>query len=330
MNPFELVDVGNTGLKVTRLGLGGAPIGNPPPILSDEEAVDTIRRALTLGIRYVDTAAYGEGRSEVRYGEALAGLPRDSYVISTKVGVMLKDDGGEDVNFEGIDYTNLPKLHSSFDFSRDAILRAVEASLQRLRLDHVDMLFLHGVPEMHYQTAIDQGFPALAELREQGVVKAIGASLTPLHLLLRFVREADFDCFMLPNRYTLTEQPAIGEFLPLCHEKNISIIIAAPYNTGRMLGQIADHVDLPDQSLDELAYIGRYQTICDRYGVPIKAAALQFVIGHPSVASVIPGPVSMAEMTENVRMMQHAIPPNLWADMIEEGLILSDCPLPPN
>ena len=328
VDPFELVDVGDTGLRVTRLGLGGAPLGTPPPILSDEEAVETIRRALSLGMRYVDTAAYGEGRSEVRYGEALAGIPRDSYVISTKVGVVLTGDGGREVAFEAIDYTNLPKLQSSFDFSRDGVLRAFESSLQRLRLDRVDMLFLHVVPEMHYQTAVDQGFPALAELRDQGVVNAIGAGLTPLHLLLRFVREADFDCFLLPNRYTLTEQTAIGEFLPLCQEKGISIIIGAPYNNGRILGRIADHVGLPDQSPDELAYIERYRTICDRYEVPIKAAALQFVMGHPSVVSVIPGPVSMAEMTENVRMMQHAIPSELWADMVAEGLILSDCPLP--
>ena len=328
MDPFELVDVGRTGLKVTRLGLGGAPLGTPPPILSDEEAIETIRRALSLGIRYIDTAAYGEGRSELRYGEALDGIPRDSYVISTKGGVVLKTDGGDDVDFEAIDYTNLPKLQSNFDFSRDAVLRAFESSLQRLRLDRVDMLFLHVVPEMHYQTAVDQGFPALAELREQGVVKAIGAGLTPLHLLLRFVREADFDCFLLPNRYTLTEQTAIGEFLPLCRERDIAIIIGAPYNNGRMLGRIADHVDLPDQSADELAYLGRYQTVCDRYGVPIKAAALQFVTAHPCVVSVIPGPASMAEMTENVRMMQHDIPPGLWVDMVSERLILPECPLP--
>ncbi|MDA1347514.1 MAG: aldo/keto reductase [Chloroflexi bacterium] len=328
MDPFELVDLGRTGLKVTKLGLGGAPLGTPPPTLSDEEAVETIRRALSLGVRYVDTAAYGEGRSELRFGEALADVLRESYVISTKVGVVLKGEGGHEVDFNSIDLRNLPKLESGFDFTRDAILRAVESSLRRLRLDRVDMLFLHVVPEMHYQTAVDQGFPALAELRDQGVVKAIGAGLTPLHLLLRFVREADFDCFLLPNRYTLTAQTAIGEFLPLCQERNISIIIGAPYNNGRMLGQIADHVDLPDQSPDELAYIGRYRTICDRYGVPIKAAALQFVMAHPAVVSVIPGPVSLAEMTDNIRMMQRSIPPELWTDMVAEGLILSGCPLP--
>ena len=328
MDPFELVDVGRTGLKVTRLGLGGAPLGNPPPILSDREAIETIRRALSLGMRYVDTAAYGGGRSELRYGEALADVPRDSYVISTKVGVVLKIDGVQEVDFEGINLSNLPTLEGVFDFSRDAVLRAFENSLQRLRLERVDILFLHVVPEDHYQTAIDEGFPALAELRSQGVVKAIGAGLTPLNLLLRFVRDADFDCFLLPNRYTLTEQTAIEEFLPICQERNIAIVLGAPYNNGRMLERAAVHTDLGEQTQEELAHLRRYQTICDRYKVPIRAAALQFVAAHPSVVSVIPGPATMEEMTDNIRMMQHSIPSEFWAEMVAKGLISSDCPLP--
>ena len=185
MDPFELVDLGRTGLKVTRLGLGGAPLGNPPPVLSDREAVETIRRAVSLGMRYVDTAAYGEGRSELRYGEALADFPRDSYVISTKVGVLLKLDGVHEVDFGGIGLSNLPDLDGVFDFSRDAVLRSLEQSLQRLRLEHVDILFLHVVPREHYRMAIDEGFPTLAELRSQGVVRAVGAGLTPLDLLLQ-------------------------------------------------------------------------------------------------------------------------------------------------
>ena len=331
MDPFELAEVGRTGLKVTRLGLGGTPLGNPPPIWSDHEAVETIRRALSLGTRYVDTAAYGKGRSELRYGEALADVPRDSYVISTKVGILLKIDGVQEVDFESISLTNLPELEPVFDFSRDAVLRSFEQSLQRLRLERVDILLLHVVPEEHYQTAIDEGFPALAALRSQGAVKAIGAGLTPLNLLLRFVREADFDCFLLPNRYTLTEQTAIEEFLPICQERNISIIIGAPYNNGRMLGRLAVHIDrvkLGEQTPEELARLRRYQTICDRYRVPIRAAALQFVAAHPSVASVLPGPGSMEEMTDNIRMMEHSIPPEFWAEMVAEGLISSDCPLP--
>ena len=331
MDPFELVDVGSTGLKVTRLGLGGTPLGNAPPIWSDKDAVETIRRALSLGMRYVDTVAYGAGRSELRFGEALADVPRDSFVISTKVGILLKIDGVEERDFKSIGLTNLPKLEGVFDFSRDAVLRAVEQSLQRLRLERADILLLHVVPPEHYQTAVDEGFPALAELRSQGVVKAIGAGLTPLDLLLRFVREADFDCFLLPNRYTLTEQTAIEEFLPLCQERDISIIIGAPYNNGRMLGRIADHIDrvkLGEQTAEELAHIRSYQTICDRYEVPIRAAALQFVVAHPSVVSVLPGPGSMEEMTDNIRMMRHSIPPDFWAEMVAEGLISSDCPLP--
>ena len=327
MDPFELVDLGRTGLKVTRLGLGGAPLGNSPPILSDTEAVETVRQAVSLGMRYVDTAAYGAGRSELRYGEALKDFQRDQYVISTKVGVLLKREGQE-VDFGGIGLSNLPDLDSVFDFSRDAVLRSLEQSLQRLHLDYVDVLFLHVVPREHYRTAIEEGFPTLAELRSQGVVRAIGAGLTPLDLLLRFAREADFDCFMLPERYTLLEQPAIDEFLPICQEKDIAVIIGAPYNNGRLLRRPAVHTNLGKQTREELAHLQRYETVCERYGVPIKAAALQFVSAHPSVASVVPGPGSMREMTDNIEMMRHPIPRELWADMSAEGLISPGCPLP--
>ena len=328
MDPFELFDLGRTGLKMSRLGLGGAPLGNPPPILSDEEAVETVRRAVSLGMRYVDTAAYGEGRSELRYGEALKAFPRDSYVISTKVGVLLKRAGVEDVDFGGIGLSNLPLLDGVFDFSRDAVLRSLEQSLQRLRLGHVDILLLHVVPREHFRTAMDEGFPTLAELRSQGVVKAIGAGLTPLDLLLRFARGADFDCFLLPERYTLLEQPAIEELLPICQERDISVIIGAPYNNGRLLRRPAVHTSLGRQTPEELAHLRRYETICERHGVPIKAAALQFVSAHPSVVSVLPGPGSMEEMTDNIKMMQHPIPPELWTEMSEEGLISPGCPLP--
>ena len=321
MDPFEIAEVGSTGLKVTRLGLGGAPLGNPPPGLSDQEAVATIRGALSRGMRYVDTATYGMGRSELRYGQALAEVPRDSYVISTKVGKLLRIDGVQEVDFESINLTDLPALEQVFDFSRDAVLRSFEQSLQRLRLERVDVLLLHDVPHEHYQRAVDEGFPALAELRSQGVVSAIGAGLAALDLVLRFLRDADFDCFILPNRYTLTEQTAIEEFLPLCLEKGIAIILGAPYNQGHMLGR-------GEQSPEALAHLRRYQTICDRYEVPIRAAALQFVVAHPAVVSVIPGPASMEEMTDNIRMTEHEIPPEFWADMKSEGLIGTGCPVP--
>ena len=321
MDRFELTEIGSTGLEVTKLGLGGAPLGNSPPPLEDGEAVETIRRALSLGMRYVDTATYGNGRSELRYGEALAEVPRESYVISTKVGRLLKKDGVEEVDFGSINLTNLPDLTAVFDFSRDAVMRAFEDSLQRLRLDRVDILLLHDVPHEHYQTAIDEGFPTLADLRSQGVVSAVGAGLAPLDLLLRFVRDGDFDCFILPNRYTLTEQTAIDEFLPICHERNIAIILGAPYNQGHMLRD-------GDQSPEAVAHLGRYWEVCDRYEVPIRAAALQFVAAHPAVVSVIPGPASMEEMADNIRMTEHSIPPEFWTEMVAEGLIAPGCPVP--
>ena len=322
MDRFEKSEVGSTGIQVTKLGLGGAPLGAWPPVLSDVEAVETVRSALSQGMGYVDTAPhYGRGRSELRYGEALASIPRDSYVISTKVGRLLKIDGVIDVDFDGIDLETLPDTLQVFDFSRDAVLRSFDDSLHRLRLDRVDMLFLHDVPDDHYRTAIEEAFPALADLRSQGVVGGIGAGLANLDLLLGFLREGDFDCFLLPNRYTLTEQTAIAEFLPLCQERNVSIILGAPYNQGRML-------ERRNQTPKDWAHVQRYQRICERYEVPIRAAALQFVAAHPSVVSVIPGPQYMEEMIDNIRMTEHDIPSGLWAEMVDEGLIDSDCPVP--
>jgi D-threo-aldose 1-dehydrogenase len=270
----------------------------------------------------VDTAPfYGVGRSELRYGEALSDVPRDSYVISTKVGRLLKVGGTEEVDFGGIDLANLPELKPVFDFSRDAVLRSFENSLQRLGLDRVDMLFLHDVPAEHYRSAVDEAFSTLAELRSQGVVSAIGAGLANMELLLGFARETDFNCFLLPNRYTLTEQTAINEFLPLCQKKGVFIILGAPYNQGRMLGR-------PDQPRKDLEHLRSYEAICDRHRVPIRAAALQFVVAHPSVVSVIPGPASMEEMHDNIRMTQHKIPSDFWAEMLAEGLISPGCPVP--
>ena len=322
MEPLELVDLGSTGLKATRLGLGGAPLGSSPPRLSDEEAVATIREALALGMRNVDTApSYGRGRSEMRYGEALSEVPRDSYVISTKVGRVLKTEAGEELDFTGMRLTDFPDLEPNFDFSRDAVLRSFDQSLQRLRLDRVNILFLHDVPAEHFRMAIEEAFPTIAELRSQGVVSAIGAGVAPLDLLLGFAREGDFDCFLVPNRYTLTEQTAIEEFFPLCQEKGIFVILGAPYNQGRMLRD-------GNQSPEEVAHLQRYRDICERYDVPIRAAALQFVVAHPLVATVIPGPVSMDEMTDTIRMAQLKIPGDFWQELLEEGLIAEGCPVP--
>ena len=177
------------------------------------------------------------------------------------------------------------------------------------------------MPHEHYRQAIDEASPTLADLRSQGVVSAVGAGLAHLDLLIGFAREADFDCIMLPNRYTLTEQTAFETFMPSCQDKGIAIILAAPYNQGRTLGH-------PNQPQDALDHLRRYQEVCQRHGVPIKAAALQFVAAHPSVISVIPGPGPIEELQDNIRMTQQRIPDEFWQELLSEGLIAAGCPMP--
>jgi D-threo-aldose 1-dehydrogenase len=322
MNPLRLHEIGKTGLQVTRLGIGGGPVGQLEPDLSDRRGVAAIRRALASGIRYFDTSPYyGRGRSEMRFGRALADVPRDSYVISTKVGRLLKLNGTQEVDFDRISLVNLPALTPVYDFSRSAILRSFEQSLQRLGLESVDILFLHDVPEGHYQQAIEQASPTLAELRSQGVVTAIGAGMGNLDLLIRFAEEADFDCFLLPSRYTLMDQTALAEFLPLCRQKGISIIMGAPYDGGRIFGRARTTAEFAER-------LDRIRTVCKRHNVPIKAAALQFAAAHPAAVSVIPGPRTAEEVKDNIRMMAHPIPSELWDDLRDEKLVHPESPTP--
>ncbi len=327
MNPFQTSEIGRTGLRVPRLGLGGAPLGFLSADLSDRRAVATIRRALAVGIGYVDTApAYGNGRSELRYGRALASVPRNTYVISTKVGWLLK--GPDEIDFSRISLRNLPELTRPFDFSRDGILRSLEQSLQRLRLETVDIVFLHSVPDEHYKQAVKEAYPTLAELRSQGVIKAIGAGMSNIRLLVRLALEGDFDCFLLAERYTLLDQSALSEFLPLCLEKGISIIMATPYEGGRIFGRGYYVPDLNPTPPAIEEQVRRLRAVCDRHKIPVGAVAIQFVSAHPAVVSVIPGPRSVNEVRDNIRMAQYPIPAELWSDLRQEGLIPSEAPTP--
>ena len=325
MDPFEKAEIRKTGLNVTRLGLGGGPLGYREDLgkVPDDVAASSIHRALELGIRYVDTAPfYGRGRSEMVFGQALTDVPRDSYAISTKVGRMLTLNGSTDVDYNRITLEDLPELEVVFDYSRDAVLRSVEQSLTRLNLDRVDILIMHDIDPEHYPSAISEGFPTLAELRSQGHIRAIGAGLADLDVLDRLAREVDFDFFMLAWRYTLLDQDALEKFLPLCVERGISIVIAGPYDGGRMLGL------RPPRRPQDTDRIPKLHAICKRHGIPIQAAALQFVSAHPAVVSVIPGPTSPEEVGDNIRMMEYPIPHALWDDLREEGLIPPEAPTP--
>ena len=327
MNPLEMAEIGSTGLSVTRLGLGGAPLGSLFTEVAEEAADQTVRQGLELGIRYIDTAPlYGRGTSEKRIGRSLAGLARDEFVISTKVGRVLNpvDAAQQDEAF-----VNVPPFEAVFDFSRDGILRSLEESLQRLGLDRVDIALIHD-PDDDYDEALRHSFPTLADLRSQGVVKAIGAGMNQWEALARFAREGDFDCFLLAGRYTLLDQSGLAEFLPLCVRKGISVILGGPYNSGILASDLSpeatfNYVEAPPETLERARMV---KAVCDRQGAPLKAAALQFCLAHPAVAAIIPGARSASEVKENFDMAGYQIPAGLWDELREEGLIPQEAPTP--
>ncbi len=325
MNPTETAEIGTTGLRVSRLGLGGVALSGAPPATdpeqttSEHEATALIHRSLELGVNYFDTAPmYGVGQSERRYGAALNRMARERYVLSTKVGRLINpvEPGSAEMTW-------------AFDFSRQGVVRSVEDSLARLGLPSIDILFIHD-PDHHYQQALTQAFPVLMDLRAQGKVKAIGAGMNQWEMELQLAKEGNFDSFLLAGRYTLLDQTALPEFLPYCVEKNISVIAGGPYNSGILAvgpraGATFNYRAASPEMMDKARQL--YE-VCERYEVPLKAAALQFILAHPALASVIPGARSVAEVEENCRMVAFPIPTNVWAECKERRLIAADAPTP--
>jgi D-threo-aldose 1-dehydrogenase len=325
------VKVGRTSVDVTRLGFGGAPIGNLYREVSEDEARGAVDVAWDAGIRYFDTAPhYGLGLSERRLGAALADRPREKYVLSTKVGRLLApaDGVGDDIEAGGF---AVPATHRRvWDFSADGIKRSLESSLDRLGVDRVEIVYLHD-PDDHWEQAAFEGFPALAELRAQGVVGAIGVGMNQWEMPARFVRETDIDVVMLAGRYTLLEQHALPEFLPLCHERGVSVVAAGVFNSGLLarpdVPQDAkyDYADAPPELVDRASRIAE---VCERHGVTLPEVAIQFPLGHPAVSCVVIGSRTADQMRANAEHFEVAVPPPLWEELRTEGLLGEEVPVP--
>jgi len=313
--PLDLaqpITIGKTDLKVPRFGLGTAPIGNLYEKLPDAQAIDTVHYALENGVTLIDTAPlYGAGLAERRLGEALASIPRDSYILQTKVGRLVQPDG-----------------KVTFNYSRDEVLRSVEASLERLKIDRIDILLVHDADvDDKYKQALDESFPTLVELREQGVIKAIGAGMNQWEMEWEFARRIDVNCFLLAGRYTLLEQTSL-DFLQYCHENNISVFLGGVYNSGILAtgpkpGAKFQYADAPEPILEKTR---RLQAVCERHGVPLNVAALNFPLAHPGVAGLIVGAISRDEIAANIAALQTDIPAALWADLHSEGLLAAGTP----
>lgn len=327
MNPTARVRLGRADLTVTRLGLGTAPLGNLYDPVTEEAALATVGSAYEHGIRLFDTAPlYGHGRAEQRLGAALAQLPGD-VVVCTKVGRLLrKRDPGS--GKERSMFVDTPAVSPVLDYSRDGVLRSVEESLERLGVDRVDVLHIHD-PDEHHDQALNEAFPALAELRSQGVTRAVSAGMNQAAMLARFAREADFDCFLVAGRYTLLDQSALDELFPVCAERGIGLMVGGVYNSGILASpEPGARYDYEPADMSLVMRAQRLAEVCARHGVPLKAAAVQFASGHPAVTTVVIGARSAAEIEENVTMAACPVPEDLWAELRDEGLLPQEVPLP--
>src|ERR671931_2151543 len=335
MRASDRVQLGRTGLTVTRMGMGTGPLG----MVHDDAAWSGIvRAAWEAGIRTFDTSPYyGFGNSERRLGKLLAERPRAELVLATKVGRLLRPEGRIDKFAEAFYYPegmpdDVPR--TVYDYSAAATAQSLQESRERLGLERIDIAHIHDIVELdtgvsHVREAIAEAFPVLAELREKGVIAAVGAGVQVNEVLVELARSCDFDCFLLAGRYTLLDQSGLDQALPLCAEKGIAVIVGSPYNTGILHhpgpDSTFDFVQAPAHLIERAMELER---ACKRHGVPLPAAAIQFPLGHPAVAMVLTGAMAAAELEENVRLMETEVPEDLWHELRDEGLVRPEAPLP--
>ncbi len=327
-------------VELTRMGFGGAPLGNLYRRIEESDAQAALQAAFDNGMRYFDTAPqYGLGISERRFGEAIARFGRENITISTKVGRLLEDCAPDEVTPEA--FVDVPQKRIVYDYTYDGVMRSHEASLERLGVESVDILLVHDVDVFSHgsQEVSDAkvrelfdggGYRALNELKDAGRIKAIGAGVNEWQVCERLLGLGDFDCFLLAGRYTLLEQESLDSFLPLCVKRDVGIILGGPYNsgilaTGAVDGARYNYVPAPQPILERVRKI---EEVCASHGVKLIEAALQFVMGHPAIRTVIPGAVNAAEVETNVALFSRKLPASLWADLKSAGLLRPDAPVP--
>jgi len=341
MTTLKRRKIGATNLQVTELGLGGAPMGGFRTTISDAEAMMLTDAAYEGGVRYFDTSPfYGYGRSELRMGSALRQKPSDEYVLSTKVGRVLHPMRPGERPPVGFRDNGLPGFAPVFDYTYDGVMRSLEHSYLRLGLARIDIALIHDVDfwtindravlEERFKTVMDSGFKALDELRKAGVIGAIGVGINEADTSLRFIQAGNFDCMLLAGRYTLLEQGGLEAFLPECVKRTVSVILGGPYNSGILTGGVKpgathDYVAAPAHLIERARKI---EAVCQRHGVELGAAALQFPLLHPAVCSVIPGALSAAEAKQNIARLSFNIPVQLWSELKLEKLLDPNAPTP--
>ncbi len=314
------VPLGRTGLRVSQMVFGGAPIGGLYELVGEQTAAEALEAAWAAGIRAFDTAPhYGVGLSERRIGAFLAGRPRAEFVLSTKVGRRLVAAAGDVQGADG--FYGTPQLARVRDYSRDGVLAALEDSLGRLRTDRIDIALIHD-PDDHAEQALEGAYAALDQLRTEKVIRAVGVGMNQAGLLQWFVERADLDCVLVAGRYSLLDASAAAGLLPACQQRGVAVLAAGIFNSGILAdprpGATYDYAPAPDGLLERAQ---RIRAVCARHGVPIGAAALHFVLRHPAVTAIVAGARNAAEVTEDVRWLTAAVPERLFAELAGEGLI---------
>lgn len=316
-------------LGLTELGLGGAQLGNLYREVSDETVAATVDAAWEAGLRYFDTAPhYGVGLSERRLGALLRERPRDDYVLSTKVGRLLVPDPDGAGRYDDEGFAVPATTRRQWDFSRDGVRRSVEESLERLGLDRIDVAFLHD-PEDHWEQALREGLPALLELRDEGVLRAVGAGMNFAAPLTELVHEHDVDLVMCAGRHTLLEQA--GELLDAAGERGVGVVVAGVYNSGllaRPRPRPDAHYDYAPAPAELLDRVNALADVCEAHGVSLPEAALAFPFRHPAVVSVVVGAGGPDQLADAVLRHSRPVPDALWADLAATGLLIDPTTVP--
>ena len=310
---IETRQLGQRGPLVTKIGLGCAPFGNLFTEVSDEDVQATVDTAWEGGVRFFDTAPlYGHGLSEIRLGKALAKYPREQYVLASKVGRLLR----EPVNkISPTIFKNVPDLEPIFDYGSKAVLTSIDESLDRLNVDYLDIVHVHD-PDDHEDWAITEAFPRLIQLREEGVIKAVGCGMNQTKSLTRFVNEVDLDCLLLAGRYTVLDHESGADLLQLCCEKNVGVVLGGIFNSGLLAdpdkNKTFDYVDATPEILQKANAIAE---LARSHGFSLPHVAVQFGLRNTSVASIVIGARTAREIGEDLLYATQEIPTTFWDDL---------------
>lgn len=340
LDPFDRRALGRSGLEVTALGVGSAQLGELYRTMPNSQATGMIETAATAGVNLFDTAPlYGAGLAEHRVGEALRDRPRNSFILSTKVGRWFCPPT-KDTPYDRSDWAGGLRFNAQLDYSYDGVMRSFEQSMMRLGMARIDVVLIHDVDvfthgsreacDRRFDEAMDGAYRALAELRAAGDIRAVGVGVNEADMCARFARAGDFDCMLLAGRYSLLEQGALDEFLPLAASQGMGVMIGGVFNSGILASGPAKGAkyDYREASAKVLGRVAQLDAICREHNVPMAAAAVQFPLAHPSVASVVVGAVSRAEILQNIEWLQTPIPVALWEDLRSEKLLHPDAPTP--